>query len=302
MKSVQNGTVWADGRLREWESLSVPLMSDAVLRSLAVFDGMRADLTAGGQVRLLAGRAHAQRLVRNARAMRLSLVFDAEEILRASAVVARAELTAAGKRVAYVRPMALGASLTELDSPASLTIAAFAQDEQPPRPVRLQVSSLRRPAADSLPPQVKAIANYQLSRLARLQAHADGYQDALLLNAQGRLAEAAGASVLVERDGRLLTPPAWEGNLPSITLDILERLAGAIGVPFSREPVELTTVWTADGLALAGTLSDVIDVEQVDDLEVPSGKVIAALRDAYFAALNGGAHEDLVHFATLDGI
>jgi branched-chain amino acid aminotransferase len=262
---------------------------------------MRADLAADGQVRLLAGRAHALRLVRSARSLRLPLAFDVEEILRASALVARAELTAAGKRVAYVRPMALGASLTELDGPTSLTIAAFAQDEQAPEPLRLQVSSLRRPAADSVPPQVKAVANYQLSRLARLQAHAAGYDDALLLNAHGRLAESAGAAVLVERDGRVLTPPAWEGSLPSITVDVLERIARAIAVPFSREPVELTTLWSADGLALAGTLADIVDVERVDDLDVPRGKAIAALRDAYLAALAGGAHEDLMQFEKLDG-
>lgn len=296
MSGAQNGTVWADGRLRAWESLSVPLMSDAVVRAAAVFDGMRADLTVDGRIRLLAGRAHARRLTRNARSMRLPLAFGIDEILEASALVARAELTATGKRVAYVRPMALGASLTELGGPVSLTIAAFAQDDQPSQPLRLQISSLRRPAADSLPPQVKAVANYQLSRLARLQARAADYDDALLLNAYGRLAEAAGAAVLVERDARVLTPAAWEGSLPSITVDILERVARAIAVPFAREPVELTTVWSADGLALAGTLADVVDIKAVDDLAVPPGKTIAALRDAYFAALAGGAHEDLMQF------
>ena len=296
MNGTQNGTVWADGGLRAWEELSVPLMSDAVVRSAVVFDGMRADLTVDGQIRLLAGAAHVRRLVRSARSLRLPLAFDVDEILRASALVARAELTATGKRVAYVRPMALGASLTELAGPVSLTIAAFAQDQQASEPLRLQVSSLRRPAADSLPPQVKAVANYQLSRLARLQAHAVGYDDALLLNAYGRLAESAGAAVLVERDGWVLTPPAWEGSLPSITIDILERIARAIAVPFAREPVELTTVWSAHGLALAGTLADVIDVGAVDDLDVSPGKTIAVLREAYLAALAGGACEDLMQF------
>ena len=132
MNGAQNGTVWADGRLRAWESLSVPLMSDALLRSAVVFDGMRADLTADDQVRLLAGRAHAQRLVRSARSLRLPLAFDVNEILQASALVARTEMIATGKRLAYVRPMALSARLTELDGPVSLTIAAFAQDGRPP--------------------------------------------------------------------------------------------------------------------------------------------------------------------------
>jgi branched-chain amino acid aminotransferase len=301
VSGAQNGTVWADGRIRAWESLSVPLMSDAILRSAAVFDGMRADLTTDGRIRLLAGRAHVRRLIRSARAMRLALAFDTDGILQASALVARAELHATGMRVAYVRPMALGASLTEMGGPVSLTIAAFAQDDGPPQPIRVQISSLRRPAADSLPPQVKAVANYQVSRLARLQARADGYDDALLLNAQGRLAEAAGAAVLAERDGRIVTPCTWEGGLPSITVDVLERVAQAIDIPFAREPVDLATVWSADGLALAGTLADVVDVTAVDDLVMPAGKMIAALREAYFAALTGGAHEDLMQFEQFQG-
>jgi branched-chain amino acid aminotransferase len=300
VNAAQNGTVWADGRLRDWESLSVPLMSDAVMRSAVVFDGLRADLTGDGRVRLLAGQAHARRLVRSARSLRLPLAYDAAEILRACALVAHREMTASGSRVAYVRPMALGARLTEVDHPVSLTIAAFAQDDKVPEPVRLQVSSLRRPSSDSLPPQIKAIANYQLSRLARMQAHALGYGDALLLNAHGRLAEAAGSAVLVEKDGRLLSPPAWEGALPSITVEVLESLAHAIGIPFDREPVDLTTVWSADGLALAGTLADVVDVIAVDDLDVPPGKAIAALRGAFLAALAGAGHEDLMRFAQYD--
>ncbi|KAB8161727.1 hypothetical protein FH609_020775 [Streptomyces sp. 3MP-14] len=296
MSAEQNGAVWADGELREWSDLSVPLMSDAVVRAASVFDGMRADLTADGRVRLLSGRAHARRLLRHARALRLPVAYDAEEVLRAASVVARAEFSATGATVAYVRPMAVGARVTDDAGGCSLTIAAFAQEPREYATVRTQVSALRRPAPDSLPAQVKAVANYQLTRLARLAARAAGYDDALLLNPEGRLAEAAGAAVLVERDGAVVTPPPWEGCLPSITVDVVERLAAEVGVPFTRAPVTLTDVHTADGMALAGTLAELVDVSRVDDLDLPTGSALSVLRKHYLAALTGSEHSPLLEF------
>jgi branched-chain amino acid aminotransferase len=293
----QNGTVWADGALREWHSVAVPLMSDAVLRSVAVFEGMRADRTQDGRIRLLSGRAHAERLLRSARALRIPIRYGADEILESAATVARAELDATGRRVAYVRPMALGAGLTEESGPCSLTIAAFAQQDKPSTTARMQISSLRRPAPDSLPPQIKAVANYQLTRLARITARAAGYDDAIFLNPEGRLAEAAGAAVIVERQGRLITPPDWDGCLRSITVDVIERIAGQVNVPFSREPVPLSTLCSADGVALAGTLADLVDVTCLDDLAVPAGPAIATVRRHYQEAMSGGALTGLLDFA-----
>lgn len=286
MSSSQNGTVWADGRLRGWPDVAVPLMSDAVVRSAAAFDGLRAHRTSDGRIALIAGQAHARRLVYSARALRLPLAYGVEEILAGCADVAAAELAATGGTIAYVRPMVLGATLTPNAGSASLVITAFAQPDRPPEPQRLQIAALRRPIDDSLPPQIKAVANYQVSRLIRLTARAAGYDDALLLNAQGRLAEAAGAAVLVERDGQLFTPPAWEGCLPSITVDLIARFAEALGIVFVREPVPLSAIWMADGLALAGTLADLVEVRTVDDLELPAGPALSVLRTAYHAALD----------------
>ncbi|MEV0461279.1 hypothetical protein, partial [Catellatospora methionotrophica] len=101
MNDAQNGTVWADGALRPWSALAVPLMSDAVLRSVAVFEGMRADRADDGGILLLAGAAHARRLLASARALRLPVAYGTDEILAAAAEVARAELDATGACTAY---------------------------------------------------------------------------------------------------------------------------------------------------------------------------------------------------------
>ncbi|MEV0459998.1 aminotransferase class IV, partial [Catellatospora methionotrophica] len=155
-----------------------------------------------------------------------------------------------------------------------------------------------RPSPDALTPQNKAVANYQLSRLARLAAQAAGYDDAILLNAQGRLAEAAGAAVLVEHGGRVSTPPDWEGCLASITVDVVERIAAHVGVPFRREPVTTAALAAADGIALAGTLAALTEVTCLDDLTVPRGPALATLRRHYLDALAGGPLAPLLEHAS----
>jgi branched-subunit amino acid aminotransferase/4-amino-4-deoxychorismate lyase len=112
MWAAQNGTAWAGGGIRKWADVSVPLMSDAVLRAAAVFDGIRADVGKDGSIRLLSGEAHARHLLTSAKVLEISVDYQSAEILEAAALVARAELSATGKEVAYVRPMALASSVT----------------------------------------------------------------------------------------------------------------------------------------------------------------------------------------------
>jgi branched-chain amino acid aminotransferase len=121
--------------------------------------------------------------------------------------------------------------------------------------------------------------------------------DAIFLNREGRIAEAAGAALLVERDGIVITPPMWDGVLPSITVDVIERIAGETGIPFVREPIPLAIARAADGLALAGTLDQLVDVIAVDDAAVPPGRFIASLRRHYQEAITGSPLPGLLAFA-----
>lgn len=297
MERVQNGTIWADGRLRAWTEVGVPLMSDAVLRGLAVFDGLIADRH-HGVLALLAGEAHARRLVANARVLRLASQVDVAQVLDACLEAASAEAESSGTDVIYVRPMLVGAPVvSDARGDTTLTVAAFAQrDVAVPDPVRLQLAAWRRPQGDSLPAQVKAVTNYQLSRVVRLAARAAGYDDALVLNTNGRLAESAGAAVLVESDGVVRTPPPWEDALDSVTVRVLARLAEAEGIPLVHEPVSLAAVHAADGLALAGTLSDVVPVSSLDDVALPGGPLLDLLRDRFLDARRGGRHLELLDY------
>lgn len=292
----QNGTVWLDGELAGWDEARLPLMSDAVLRSLCVFDGMIARRQSDGSLAFIAFERHMRRLRQSCRAVGLPVASTDAEMLTACSEVVAAETLGHPDCDVYVRPMVVGAALSDRATSASMTIAAFMRPtEDSPPPVTVCTSSWRRPTNDSLPASVKAVANYQLARLARMEAKAAGYDDALVLNAAGRAAEAAGSAILIERDGVIGTPPSWDDCLDSITVHVLSALAPDIGVPFERRPVLRTEALSADGLALAGTLADLVPVSRLDvaALDVTS-PLLASLRDAYTVASRGGKRADLL--------
>jgi branched-chain amino acid aminotransferase len=282
----QNGSIWIDTSLSSWDKATVPVMSDAVLRALSVFDGLIA-VEHEGKAALVAAQAHARRLLRSARVVDLDHTFSASEILRACQSVANAELDSTGAGVVYVRPMLIGAPMSSRSSGTSLVVTAFAQPTYfaEPKLTRLQTSALRRPPGDAISPAVKATANYHLTRLVRSQAAKAGFEDALLLNSTGRVAEAAGSAILVELDGVLCTPPTSEDCLPSITIDLLAQVADEIDVPFRRQPIGLAEAHGADALALAGTLTPLTPVSNLDHISYGPGTSMRRIRDAYLTAL-----------------
>ena len=292
----QNGTIWLDGQLATWQEARLPLMSDALLRGLSVFDALTARRRGDGSLALIGAERHLDRLVRSCTALGLTVEADRRLLLDGCREAARHE--AEGHRACdvYVRPMVVGAVLSDRARDASVTIAAFRRPPcTPPTPVRLMTSSWRRPTDDTLPPSFKVVGNYQLTRLARREAEQAGYDDALVLNTAGRIAETAGAALLQERDGRVTTPPAWEGCLDSVTVALLGPLARAEGIEWAREPIPRTSALSADGLALAGTLADVVQVSRLDHRAFDLGRrVLSHLQSVFLTASQGGKHADLL--------
>ena len=108
-----------------------------------------------------------------------------------------------------------------------------------------------------------------------------------MLNQQGRVAEATGSCLLMVREGSVVTPPASEGCLESITVNIIESLCESLGLPFERRPIDRTELRIADELALTGTLTEVAIVQRFEDREMPDARVLSRLRDEYFACARG---------------
>jgi len=141
-----------------------------------------------------------------------------------------------------------------------------------------------------MPFRAKTSANYMVARLARFEGKSRGYEDMILLNNSGRVAEAISACLLLVRDGVVYAPPASEGALESITLGILTELAGEEGIPMERRPIDRTELYIADELALTGTLAEITPIHAIDDLSLPpESPVLDRLKIRYLAAVKGAA-------------
>jgi branched-chain amino acid aminotransferase len=138
---------------------------------------------------------------------------------------------------------------------------------------------------------VKAAGNYQNGRLALNEAWADGYDNAILLNASGNVAEAPGACLMMVRNGQVSTPPTTAGILESITRDTLMTLfREKLGKTVVERPIDRTELYVADEVFLCGSGMEVVPVISVDRLPVGSGKkgpLTQAIQAAYFAVATG---------------
>ena len=168
---------------------------------------------------------------------------------------------------------------------ADLVITAYHQDQKIPDPINLGISTWRRSPDVSLPARAKSGANYQVARLARIEGRSHGCQDMVLLNNSGRVAEATGSCLVMVRDGIICTPPATEGALESITLDIVEALAHSMNLPFIRRPIDRTELLVADEIAICGTLAELVLVESLDGLALnPKSQLLRSLQARFFRA------------------
>jgi branched-chain amino acid aminotransferase len=164
-----------------------------------------------------------------------------------------------------------------------LCLQAFQAPKERPTPVKLGISTWVRADDNMIPARIKTSSNYQVARLAKIEGRSRGFSEMVLLNSSGRVAETGGSCVLIVRDGKVATPPASEGSLESITLDLIESLAHENEIPFVRRPIDRTELHIADEIAIVGTLAEVNAVTGVDGYSV-SGRtdLLTRLADLYF--------------------
>lgn len=160
----------------------------------------------------------------------------------------------------------------------------------------VQISSWARLSDRSMPPRVKSIANYQNGRLALLESRRNGYDAALLLTEDGRVAEGAGYNVFMVRDGRLCTPPSTESILEGITRDSVMHLATTeLGLELDVRPIDRTELYSAEEIFVCGSAAEVNHVKSVDRTPIGDGQpgeVTRKLQDLYQKAVRGKVAAD----------
>ena len=282
--------VWYRNHIGDARECRISILDHGLLYGDGVFEGIR--ITNGRVFRL---HDHIARLERSARAIGLDLPIRGAALAEAVLATARAN----GEAEAYVRLVAtrgvgeLGVDPASCVEPELFCIVASLRmfpAEVRAQGLRLLTSWLRRPAADTLDPQVKSL-NYLNNVLAKRDARLKGFDDALLLNQAGHVTETSGANIFAVIDGTLVTPPTADGALPGITRDSVLRMRAAAGTPVECRSLTRYDLLAAEEVFLAGSGAGLVSVASIEDTAIGNDArpVCAQLRAAYvdYAASHG---------------
>ncbi|GGL06892.1 aminotransferase class IV [Nocardia jinanensis] len=281
--------IWLDGELVDPAEATLPVLSFGLHNAHCVFEGIR--VHAG---RAFAATEHAERLHTSATAIGMTLPWS---VARIEAAIDTA-VVAAGCAEAYVRPVAWrGAEMIGIDySGTSVHLAVgvvrWPTPSGPRPPLRLEISRWQRPAPTMAPAQAKTSASYLVGSLALAQAHDNGYDDALLLDHRGYVAEATGANIFLVTKGELVTPVA-DTFLDGITRRTVLRLAERMEIPTRVARITLADLADADEVFLTGTASGVAPVAQIADTTYPTTRPrTRALAEAYLQLVHAHRTEE----------
>ncbi len=291
---IDAGRIWFDGRLVPQEQAQVSVLTHAMHYGTSVFEGIRAYATDRGPA-VFRLRDHSRRLLESARilGMRNDLP-SVEEIDDAILATIRANDRAS----CYVRPLLwYGAESLGVNPGrnrvhfmvATWSWGTYLGDEAVAKGARLITSSWRRSPADVMPTKAKAGGNYVNSVLANQEARELGYDEALLLDAQGFVAEGSGENLFLVRDG-VLYPVAHSVNLRGITRDSVIRLAEADGVTVRESMATRDELYTADEVFMVGTAAEVTPIAEIDRRPIGAGAAgpfAMRMRERYLAAATG---------------
>jgi branched-chain amino acid aminotransferase len=260
---------------------------EAVTRGLNVFEGIKGYWDNKGNFGIVFLKKHYNRLVRSARLLQIPCPWTYDQY-------EDAVFQLMGKLLTKERDMWARTTLYVIEghwgegTKADLILTAYHQDKVIPEPINLGISTWQRATDSALPARIKTSSNYQMGRLARMEGKTRNCSDMILLNSQGRVAEATGSCVLMVRDGVIYTPPASEGALESITLDFIEALAKTLGIPFIRRPIDHTELIISDELAICGTLAELVTINSIDGLPLnPNGPLLTSIRERFFKVVRG---------------
>jgi branched-chain amino acid aminotransferase len=295
-------SIWMDGELVPADEARVSVLAHTLHYGVGVFEGIRSYEQPDGSAAVFRLDDHLRRLDDSARVCGLTLPFDRKTLATACVDV----LEANGLRDGYLRPLVfqddaelagLGANPTVHVAIAANPWGAYLGEEGLAKGIRVHISGYRRPSLGSSLPKAKICGQYVISTLAKRLALSQGFDEALLMDDDGYVAEGTGENLFILRDGVLKTAPASAPILPGLTratvLHIARRKLEEYGLADIREDnITRGELLVADEVFLTGTAAEVTPVREVDGQPIgrgTAGKVTLALQKAFFEIVRGGA-------------
>src|SRR6266567_896747 len=284
--------IWMDGELVPWDEARVHVLTHSLHYGSGVFEGIRTYAAADGPA-VFRLTDHIQRLLDSATLIMMQIPFSRDELVEACKETVRVN----GLDSCYVRPLAyLGygeMGVNPLACPVNVSIAVwpwgtYLGDEGLRHGVRMKISSWRRMDPNINPVAAKGTGIYINSSLAKIEAVKAGYDEAILLNTQGFVAECTGENLFIVKDGVLLTPPLSSGALGGITRASVMTIARDLGYEVREENLLRHDLYLADEAFLTGTAAEVVPIREVDDRMIGDpGEMTRKLQETYFAVVRG---------------
>jgi branched-chain amino acid aminotransferase len=284
--------IWMDGKLVPWDEARVHVLSHSLHYGSGVFEGIRAYPTASGPA-VFRLTDHIDRLLDSAKLIMMDVPYSRDELVDACRVMVRES----GLDSCYVRPIAfLGygeIGLNPLPCAVNVSIAvwpwgAYLGEESLSKGVRMKISSWKRMDPNINPVAAKGTGIYINSSLAKVEAVHAGYDEAILLNTQGFVAECTGENLFIVRKGVLVTPPLSSGALEGITRDSIMTIARDLGYEVREDNLLRHDLYLADEAFLTGTAAEIVPIRSVDDRVIGDpGEMTRKLQETYFAAVRG---------------
>lgn len=276
----RDGYIWLDGALTEWRAAKTHVLTHALHYGSAVFEGER---IYEGRVFRLA--AHSQRLINSARLLDYELPWTREQIEEATRAVVKANKLEFG----YVRPIAWRGSevmgVSGIGSRVHLAIAPWAQEgrlsiQAKPGGINVTMAKYRRPSPEVAPGQSKVAGLYLICGIEKDRALKAGFDDALMLDWQGRVAESTGANIFLVLDGKLVTPTP-ENFLDGITKRAVMGLARKRGIDVAERHVMPEELNHASEVFLCGTAAEIVPVGSIDGHHYQAGPVARTMMEDF---------------------
>jgi branched-chain amino acid aminotransferase len=279
--------IWVDGEFVEWERATVHILSHSLQRGSTVFESVNCRETAKGSA-IFRLDAHVDRFLESGRLTMMQIPFSRDELIEAVKETVRRS----GYTSCCIRPLAFyaGEELQVVPEQSAVQVViAVAPPIHAPDALRAKVSSVKKPHPESVPVAAKVAGNYLSSMLAKREALDEGFDEAILIDSFGNVAESPTKSLFIVKGGAVKTAPLGT-VLAGITRDSVIQVAGDGGYRVAETTISVDDLYDADEIFLTCTSAGVVSIVQLDDREVGQGQpgdTTLSLGAAYSDAATG---------------
>lgn len=287
------GNIWIDGEWVAWPDARIPISTHSLHYGMGVFEGVRAYPTATSPA-IFRLQAHTDRLFRSAKILGLEISLSKDVINQAQVDVIKKN----NLQHAYIRPLVflggeqLGLHTKNLSTHVAVLAwewGAYLGEEAVTKGLKICSSSFRRHSASAMMAKAKACGNYLNSALAVQEASRNGYQEALMYDQDGHVAEGSGENIFLVRNGKLITPDT-SSIIEGITRDTVMQFAKDMQIPVEERRITRDEVYTADEAFFTGTAVEIVPIRECDGRVIGAGErgpVTTALQEKYFKMVSG---------------